>query len=227
MNAVALRMLTGDPAKYLGLIFGIAFASMLMSQQVSIFVGLMLRTASQILDVREADVWVMDPRVQYVDEIEPMTDTQLYRVRGVSGVDWAEPYYKGLTVARAKDGVLQQVILQGLSDATLTGAPTKMILGFASSAPAADARAIVAPAKSSPRAACNNRRDTPAEPNSSMFSPLLFEASPEAGQAPISERGQPSTSRDAITANAGADRPISFLLFGFPCRGAGVTFDPY
>src|SRR5215469_6000189 len=46
------------------------------------------RTASQILDAREADIWVMDPRVEYVDEIEPMTDTQLERVRGVNGVDW-------------------------------------------------------------------------------------------------------------------------------------------
>ena len=110
---------------------GIAFATMLMSQQVSIFIGLMLRTSSQILDVRDADVWVMDPRVQYVDEIEPMTDTQLYRVRGVPGVAWAEPFYKGLTVARAEDGVLQQVILLGVADASLAGAPTRMVLGDA------------------------------------------------------------------------------------------------
>ena len=131
MNAVALRMLAGDPAKYLGLVLGIAFATMLMSQQVSIFIGLMLRTSSQILDVHDADVWVMDPRVQYVDEIEPMTDTQLYRVRGVPGVAWAEPFYKGLTVARAEDGVLQQVILLGVADASLAGAPTRMVLGDA------------------------------------------------------------------------------------------------
>jgi hypothetical protein len=55
MNGVALRMLLGDRAKYMGLIFGIAFSTMLMSNQVSIFTGLMLRTASQILDAREAD----------------------------------------------------------------------------------------------------------------------------------------------------------------------------
>ena len=77
MDGVALKMLFGDRAKYIGLIFGIAFSTMLMSNQVSIFTRLMLRTASQILDVREADIWVMDPRVEYVDEVEPMTDTQL------------------------------------------------------------------------------------------------------------------------------------------------------
>src|ERR1700712_2341446 len=129
MDGVALKMLLGDRAKYLGLIFGIAFSTMLMSNQVSIFVGLMLRTASQILDVREADIWVMDPRVQYVDEVEPMIDTQLQRVRGVAGVDWAVPFYKNLAVAHGTDGFLQQVILLGVDDATLIGVAPRMILG--------------------------------------------------------------------------------------------------
>ncbi|HVR93078.1 MAG TPA: NAD(P)-binding protein, partial [Casimicrobiaceae bacterium] len=106
-----------------------AFSTMLMSNQISIFVGLMLRTASQILDVREADIWVMDPRVEYVDEIEAMTDTQLQRVRGVDGVDWAVTYYKGLTVAHTRGGSLQQVILIGVDDATLTWVASKILLG--------------------------------------------------------------------------------------------------
>jgi putative ABC transport system permease protein len=129
MYGVALKMLLGDRAKYIGLIFGIAFSTMLMSNQVSIFVGLMSRTASQILDAREADIWVMDPRVQYVDEIEAMTDTQLQRVRGVDGVDWAVPFYKGLTVAHTRDGSLQQVIVIGVDDATLTGVAPRLLLG--------------------------------------------------------------------------------------------------
>jgi putative ABC transport system permease protein len=129
MDGVALKMLFGDRAKYIGLIFGIGFSTMLMSNQVSIFTGLLLRTASQILDVREADVWVMDPRVEYVDEVEPMTGTQLGRVRGVDGVGWAIPFYKGLTVAHSRDGLLQQVILLGVDDATLTGVTPRMVLG--------------------------------------------------------------------------------------------------
>jgi putative ABC transport system permease protein len=129
MNSVALRILLGDRAKYFGLIFGIAFSTMLMSNQISIFAGLMLRTAGQILDAREADVWVMDPRVEYVDEIEPMTDMQLGRVRGVDGVDWAVPFFKGLTVAHTRDGMLQQIILLGVDDATLTGVAPRLVLG--------------------------------------------------------------------------------------------------
>ena len=34
MNSVALRILLGDRAKYVGLIFGIAFSTMLMSNQL-------------------------------------------------------------------------------------------------------------------------------------------------------------------------------------------------
>jgi putative ABC transport system permease protein len=86
MNFVAIRMLTGDRSKYLGLVFTISFASMLMAHQASIFAGLMKRTTSQIQDVRDAEIWVMDRRLRFVDEIEPLTEQDLYRIRGVEGI---------------------------------------------------------------------------------------------------------------------------------------------
>ena len=57
MNYVAFRMLTGDRAKYLGLIFSVAFSAFLMAHQASIFWGLMRRTTSQITDVVDAEIW--------------------------------------------------------------------------------------------------------------------------------------------------------------------------
>jgi putative ABC transport system permease protein len=129
VDRIALKMLTGDRAKYLGLVFGITFATLLMSQQVSIFIGLMTRTASQIVDVREADVWVMHPRVKYVDEIEALPDVDLSRVRGVEGVAWAVPLHKGSAVIRSPEGLLQQVILMGLDDGTLVGRPPEIVVG--------------------------------------------------------------------------------------------------
>lgn len=39
MNWIASRMLMGDRAKYFGLIFGVAFATLLMSQQVAFLWG--------------------------------------------------------------------------------------------------------------------------------------------------------------------------------------------
>ena len=129
MNFVAIRMLTGDRAKYLGLIFAIAFASFLLENQSSIFAGVVGRTASQILDVTDTDIWVMDPNTQYVDEIRALTENDLYRVRGVPGVQWAVRLFKGLPRAKAPDGKFRVVILMGLDDATLVGAPGRMLLG--------------------------------------------------------------------------------------------------
>ncbi len=104
MNRVALKMLIGDRAKYVGIIIGITFASLLITQQMSIFVGLMTRTYGAISDLGAAQVWVMDPKVQFIDDIKPMSVSDLYRVRGVPGVEWAVRLYKGLSRARLMPG---------------------------------------------------------------------------------------------------------------------------
>jgi putative ABC transport system permease protein len=129
MKFIAWQMLTGDKAKYLGLIFAIAFSTFLMSHQVSIFCGLMNRTASQIDDVADANIWVMDAKTQYLDEVKALTDQDLYRIRGVQGVDWAVPLFKGTSRAKGPDGKFRGVILMGLDDSTLVGIPRRIVLG--------------------------------------------------------------------------------------------------
>jgi putative ABC transport system permease protein len=129
MNFVALKMLVGDRAKYLGILMGLTFASLLITQQLSIFVGLMSRTFGFLSDTAQPDVWVMDPKVQFVDDIKPLQDTVLYRVRGVSGVEWAVPLYKGLIKARLADGNFQTCNVVGLDDASLLGGPPQMVQG--------------------------------------------------------------------------------------------------
>lgn len=129
MNFVALKMLTGDRAKYLGLIFTIAFCSFLLENQTSIFAGILKRTGSQISDVTDAEIWVMDAKTEYFEQTKAMKDTDLNRVRGVEGVQWAVKLFKGSPVARTLDGKFAVSICLGLDDATLTGAPRKMLLG--------------------------------------------------------------------------------------------------
>jgi putative ABC transport system permease protein len=129
MNFVALRMLTGDRAKYLGLIFAIAFSTFLLENQTSIFAGIMARTGNQIADVTEASVWVMDPATQYFEEIKALKDTDLSRVRGVPGVDYAVRLFKGQPVARTEAGRFSMAVAMGLDDATLIGAPRRMLMG--------------------------------------------------------------------------------------------------
>ena len=129
MNFVALRMLTGDRAKYFGLVFAIAFCTFLLENQTSIFANIMRRTGSQILDVTDAEVWVMDPQTEYWDQTKALKDTDLTRVRGVPGVAWAVRLFKGSPVARTASGKFAVCTLLGLDDATLSGAPRKMLLG--------------------------------------------------------------------------------------------------
>src|SRR5258708_12017358 len=94
MNFVALRMLTGDRAKYLGLIFAIAFCTFLLENQTSIFASILKRTGSQILDVTDADVWVMDAKTEYFEQTKALKDTDLTRVRRLTGVEWAPKLFK-------------------------------------------------------------------------------------------------------------------------------------
>jgi putative ABC transport system permease protein len=122
-------MLMGDTSKYLGIIFGITFATLLMGQQISIFAGIMKRTASQILDVRDADIWIMDNQVRFIDEVPGLPETDLTRVRGVEGVEWAVRLYKGQVRARMADGNFRNVVLFGLDDTSMVGAPNEMVLG--------------------------------------------------------------------------------------------------
>ncbi len=129
MNVIALKMLMGDRAKYISIIIGLTFASLLITQQLSIFVGVMARTYGFITDAGLADIWVMDPKVQFIDDVKPLQETHLFRVRGVDGVQWAVPLYKGLLKARLANGTFQTVIVIGLDDASLIGGPAVLVAG--------------------------------------------------------------------------------------------------
>jgi putative ABC transport system permease protein len=136
---IAIKMLMGDKAKFLGIVMGLTFAALLINQQGSIFCGLMLRTCGQITDITGADLWVMDPSVRYIDDVKPMLENNLNRVRGVEGVLWAVPLYKGTArvkinpeVSRGNQPtVIEQAILLGLDDTSLVGAPhsSKILAG--------------------------------------------------------------------------------------------------
>jgi putative ABC transport system permease protein len=129
MTFVALKMLVGDRLKYLGLIVGIAFAALLITQQSSILVGLASQTGAFIRDTSQADLWIMDDQVRFSQENLPMRDTILLRARGVEGVEWAMPLYQGFLRARLNDGTRVTMILVGLDDTTLMGGPPHMVKG--------------------------------------------------------------------------------------------------
>ena len=129
MNWVAIRMLTGDRVKFIGLVFGIAFSTLLITQQLTIFVSLLGRGASAVYDVQTANIWVMDPVGRTPDITLPMASTALERVRGVTGVSYASPLLRSGATIRTPEGNIEGVTVVGLDDATLIGLPRTMVAG--------------------------------------------------------------------------------------------------
>ena len=129
MIRVALQMLIGDRAKFIGILVGIVFASLLITQQSSIYDGLVARSYGAIDDLAVADLWIMDPKVQQIDDYKPMSATTLARVRSIEGVLWAMPLFRGQVKARLADGTQQSTTIMGLDDTTLIGGPPLMVEG--------------------------------------------------------------------------------------------------
>ncbi|NGX59047.1 MAG: putative ABC transporter permease [Chlamydiae bacterium] len=129
MFRFALKILRGDKAKYIGIILGLTFASFIIVQQAAIFIGLMTRTFGFITDTSQSNIWVMDPKVQFVDDIKPMNITELFRVRSIEGVEWAVPLFKGIIRASGKEGNFQNTIVIGIDNATFIGRPPVLLEG--------------------------------------------------------------------------------------------------
>jgi putative ABC transport system permease protein len=128
MHDLALKMLFGDRAKYIMLISGLTFATLLMTQQASIFCGIMQWTGSTLHNV-PAPIWVVDPMVEQVNDTDAMRDTDVNRVRSVDGVAWAAPLYSGMLRARLSDGSFKFIQLVGIDATTMAGAPRELISG--------------------------------------------------------------------------------------------------
>ncbi len=129
MLVFAVKMLVGDRPKFLGVVMGVLFTTFLMAHMLSMFASMIGRTFATIADISEADVWVMDPAVEYVEEIAGLPATSVDRVRSVEGVEWAVPLYAGTLRARLAGGQFRAVQVIGVDDATLIGAPRDLISG--------------------------------------------------------------------------------------------------
>lgn len=126
---IAIRMLTGDKQKFYGLLFGIAFSTLLITQQLTIFFSLIERGASGVFNTPEAEVWVMDPVSRTTEVKYEMPATALDEVRSVQGVEWAVPHLRANASVRSSTGDLEGVTIIGVDDATLIGLPKDMAQG--------------------------------------------------------------------------------------------------
>lgn len=123
MLRLGMRMLIADRARYLALLFGIAFTAFLVSFAASYFSGFMTRSFALIAENPAADVWVMDPAVVTSEQTVNMPSASLNRIRSVDGVSYATPLLLGSSSVRFANGRIQIFQIIGVDDATLAGTP--------------------------------------------------------------------------------------------------------
>ena len=129
MLRIALKMLFGDTGKYLTLILGLAFATLLINQQASFFLGLLVRSTGPLQNVGQPDLWVIDPSTTWSAEYRPLEDRALDRVRSVPGVMWAEPFFNSFANIEMGNGKFQRCQLIGLPRSSLIGRPPEVVEG--------------------------------------------------------------------------------------------------
>jgi len=123
MLRIAVKMLLGDRAKYIGLLFGITFTSFLVTYAGSYLCGFMTRGFALVAENPAVDVWVMDPAVGSTQLTTDLADSALSRVRSVDGVLSAMPLAVAAVDARFPNGRFQSFQLIAVDNATLFGLP--------------------------------------------------------------------------------------------------------
>ena len=122
MFQIAIKMLMEDKTKYIGLLIGISFTAFLVTFAMAYFAGFMTRGFALVSENPTADIWVMDSAVSSTEATINMSDSALYLVKSIQGVDNATPLCIEDMTARYPNGNFQSFQVIGVDDATLSGA---------------------------------------------------------------------------------------------------------
>lgn len=129
MMNLALKMLIGNKASCIGVIFGIFLATLLISQQSAIFLGLVSRSYRLVTDIPAPNIWIVDPATESDEKVRVMPDGYLDIVRSIPDIEWAVPLNVMYMPLMTPSGVFHVCKLCGIDDATLIGAPPDMVAG--------------------------------------------------------------------------------------------------
>ncbi|MDX2176487.1 MAG: ABC transporter permease [Candidatus Sumerlaeia bacterium] len=129
MYPLAIQILSGDRAKFTALILGLSLASLLITQQLAIFCGLMWRTFAFLDDTPSARIWIMDADAEFPDAGISLPSTAVNVVRGIEGVSWAMPLFKRTLPLRLPNGKSESASVVGIDASTLIGGPMTMLEG--------------------------------------------------------------------------------------------------
>src|SRR5579885_3316964 len=125
-----------DRGKLLTSLLGVAFSVVLVNLQGGLLLG-MIQKASLLVDYGRADIWVGHRHMSNVDIGTFIPDRWVHRIRGLAGVERAEPYVVMFGQMTMADGKFENVVVVGSETATLLGTAWVMAPG--------DPRAVRAP----------------------------------------------------------------------------------
>lgn len=130
MHLFALKTLLADRGKLLTAIGGVVFSLVLVNVQGGLFFGL-IHKASRLVDQTDADIWIGHRLVENVDFAYEIPQSQINRIRGLSGIKRAEPYIVGKGVASLSNGGYEDVWIIGFDSHSQLGVGGSFVEGDA------------------------------------------------------------------------------------------------
>lgn len=128
MFRFALRFISYDKPKSIGVIFGIVISIFLVGQQTGIFLFL-TGAMSSIVDNIEADIWVVDGKTTNANALGPL-DTRVGRqVESLPGVKKAYPLVIAGGSAKFRGGKSAPVLIIGAQPPNFVGGPWTIVEG--------------------------------------------------------------------------------------------------
>jgi putative ABC transport system permease protein len=128
MWLLALKAMLADRGKLLTSLLGVAFSVVLINLQGGLFLGF-IRKASLLVDYGQADIWVGHQHMSNVDMGTFIPERWIHRLRGIDGVERAEPYVVMFGQATMPDGRFENVVVVGCEPASLMGNAWSMAEG--------------------------------------------------------------------------------------------------
>lgn len=123
MISVAFKMLIGNRAAFIGVVFGIFLAVLLISQQSGIFLGLLSRSYRIVTNISQPNIWVIDPATSGEDQIRSMPKNYLEYIKSIPNVEWAVPVNYLVLPLATSSGIFKIAEVYGIDDLTKIGAP--------------------------------------------------------------------------------------------------------
>lgn len=120
MWLLAFKAMLADRGRLLTSLLGVTFSVVLVNLQGGLLLG-MIQKASLLVDYGKADIWVGHRHMNNVDIGTFIPDRWVSRIRGLAGVERAEPYVVMFGQMTMTDGRFENVVIVGSEAGTLLG----------------------------------------------------------------------------------------------------------